>query len=120
MPVLETLFTELQRVRTAGAPFADAWSPGTIAALAGAAPGEVEDWRSVLVATQRTWQAAYDRAPATRGEVAAGMLAHRDPGVPLEQDACRGCGRLLAPVVSGRRREWCTGHCAQRHRHAVV
>jgi hypothetical protein len=37
----------------------------------------------------QAWRSAYEGAPPVRADVAAWMLAHREPGVALEQDACR-------------------------------
>jgi hypothetical protein len=55
--VLEALRAELERARSSGAPFADAWSPGTAVVLAALGRGESSDWGGVLTATAGAWRA---------------------------------------------------------------
>jgi hypothetical protein len=113
--VLEDLRAELERHRVAGDGSATAWTAGTVEVLAGVAPGEAADWRAVLVATEGAWESSYVRSPPTRGEIAAGLLHEREPGEPVEEWRCPGCGRIMPAVTAmGRRRMWCSGACAQR------
>jgi hypothetical protein len=73
--VPETLRAVLEHARARGEDFADAWSPGTIVALAQATcAADRSDWRYALSTTEHAWAKAYDRGPVDRGERALHAL----------------------------------------------
>lgn len=103
MSVTHTLHDELARRRAAGDSFDQAWPHAARAALLSAC--DEGEWQTVLVITRPCWERAYDRAPAPRHELAAGLLNQRSEGVPLPDGRrCIECDQALPPTAHANRK----------------
>jgi hypothetical protein len=95
MSVLATLLEALVAARRSGVGFDAAWEAASVEALgASCDPG---DWSGVLQATEGAWRSAYDRLPASRGEVAVAMIGYDAELEDVGRRLCRLCGTPIAP-----------------------
>jgi hypothetical protein len=106
---LATLFEALTAARRAGEDFDAAWEIASVGALG--ASWEAGDWAPVLEATRQTWEAAYQRLPASSSERALTLLGWEAELVDVGR-ACRRCGSGIPPE-RGRRgpASFCSDRC---------
>lgn len=107
------LLEQLAAARRRGESFEAAWPDAFVAALRAAHRRERQDWADVLGGMVESWRAAWERRPATRPELALGLIAAEDRGVPLPARECEHC-RGTIPDDRGRRgapARYCSDRC---------
>jgi hypothetical protein len=72
---LVKLRLHLEGARGRGVEFADAWDPAVAVALEGLYPQLRREWWVALCRTRETWEACYERRPATRVEEQLELIA---------------------------------------------
>jgi hypothetical protein len=75
MNVAELLRQHLADARRRGEPFESAWPVASKRAVAGQRADERTLWRAALADTRPAWEAAFERRPATRAQVAVLAIA---------------------------------------------